>query len=846
MKKVLSLVLVIAMVLSSMSFAFASTFEDVTGDYEKAVDTLKALGVIDGYDDGTFKPEKTITRAEMAKLMVITLGYGDLVAGSKSNFSDTQGHWADAYIALAAGKGIVIGDGNGKFRPDSTVTYNEVLTMLVRGLGYTDNCNELKGMTWPTNFKVKAAELDITDGVAMNTTGADRGGVAQAIFNALNATLVTVNSDGDVVLMVDDEEKGVELFSRLADLDEDFSVTEEVLDSDNKNYAGNLVDLAPYMFQNLDVYLNDDDEVVYVKGTNSLVIEGTVDDYEGDEVLSIEDTNKKIKDIDFTTTDSIMVSDEIPASYVFENGALKDSSVTLKDLYDDTEAIKVVANDAKALGGNGNGKVEAKEIEGIVTSVRTEVVRIEKAYVAGKDTLDGIQLPVGSDDEVDFDAITVTGEVTALEDIKVDDIVVAYASEDESAITLVVTRNSVEGEVTRVYDADTYYIDGTSYDVASMALEDTFELGDEGVFYFDQFGEIADYDGESAGPTDYAVVIASADGTITEKYGYSVDDYPTLKLATQDGEEVVYEVAVEIDEKTAAITESAKLDDVDLFTTANDINAAKDVIDIDTNETGETDAFTDTNSILIKYSLDKDGRIDDIEVIKDVTDYEDDTKTLNKVDLDSDELVDGVIVFDAGDDYSIVDVDALDTEFQAYTVENKDGDIEVLVVKKGEVDAAATTIYAYLNKVTLTKNADGDKVNQFVMYVDGQKVELFADDDLMAVGTYNKAISFDYNGDVIDSSDVSTTPTGYAATATAINASKGRIELDVAAGVAKGDGWYTLSEHATIVEVDPTTATPNGVDEIDDLNDIDEDDTFTVYFNSDNEVDLIVITQVVK
>ena len=200
MKKVLSLVLAIAMVLSSMSFAFGATFNDIADtDYQKAIETLEALGVITGYDDGTYRPEKTITRAETAKLMVQLLGYGDVVSGQKSNFSDTQGHWADEWIAIAAGRGIVVGTGNGKFNPEGLVTYDQVLTMLVRGLGYTDTCNELKNMTWPTNFKVKAAELNITKSVDMTAVQADRGGVAQAMFNALEQQLVKINSDGDVV-----------------------------------------------------------------------------------------------------------------------------------------------------------------------------------------------------------------------------------------------------------------------------------------------------------------------------------------------------------------------------------------------------------------------------------------------------------------------------------------------------------------------------------------------------------------------------------------------------------------------------------------------------------------------
>ncbi|MDD4643164.1 MAG: S-layer homology domain-containing protein [Erysipelotrichaceae bacterium] len=846
MKKVLSLVLVIAMVLSSFSFAFAGTFEDVEGDYEKAIETLAALGVVDGYEDGTFRPENTITRAEMAKLMVVALGYGDLVAGSKSNFADTQGHWADPYIALAAGRGIVIGDPSGNFRPNDIVTYDEVYTMLVRALGYTDDCNELRGMTWPTNFKVKAAELGITKDVVMNTTGADRGGVVQAIFNALNATLVTVDSDGNVTLVVDRDENQVELFTRLADLNNNYVVNENVLDPNNKNYGGDLVDLAPYMFQSLKVYLNDDDEVVYVKGTNSLVYEGTIDDVTDngtDTTIAIEDANGKIKKVKINGEE---IDDLIDDIEVFENGKVKENSIAYEDLLN-TETIKIVAMDDSDLlpnDANDNGKIEDVEIQGIVTTLRTRLVRIEKEYVDGKDSIDGIDLPLDSDDEVDFANLYISGDAEELDDIEIDDIVAVYAAEDNDVVTLVVTRNVVEGKVTKVADKDTVSVDGVSYDLSSKSLVGNWELelGDEGYFFLDQLGDIADFEGDSVGPTDYAVVIDSANGEAEARFGVSVGVYPELKLATQDGEEVVYEVLIELD-RDGKVEDSVVINEDEFFVTDPEtVYADEDPIAI----TGE---FPTNQRWLIQYSLDSKGRIDEIKKIANVTDYETGNATADEIDLDKDELADGVVVFDGGDDFAVVDIDVLGKEFVAYAEEDKNGDIEVLVVNKGEVDDAASTIFAYLNKVTRTYNDDGDKVNVYTVYVDGVKKDILADDDSVAIDTYNYVISFDYNGDVIDESDVDPDLTGVVATATAINASKSRIQLDVPVGAEYFDGdtdvsltdkYYRLSEHGTIVIVEEATVRYS-VDKIADLYDIDEGDVVEVFFNTDGEIDLIVI-----
>ena len=80
--KVLSVVLALAMALSMVSFA---AFSDVAADakYGEAVSILSSLGVIIGYEDGTFKPDETITRAEFAAVVCRLLGMGETAAGAK-------------------------------------------------------------------------------------------------------------------------------------------------------------------------------------------------------------------------------------------------------------------------------------------------------------------------------------------------------------------------------------------------------------------------------------------------------------------------------------------------------------------------------------------------------------------------------------------------------------------------------------------------------------------------------------------------------------------------------------------------------------------------------------------
>ena len=102
MKKVLSFILILTLVLGSFGTAFAAP-ADVEGlPCEGAVETLVEAGVISGYSDGSFHPERAITRAEIVKILTTALGYGYLAKSTLADFTDTAGHWAEGYAGLGA------------------------------------------------------------------------------------------------------------------------------------------------------------------------------------------------------------------------------------------------------------------------------------------------------------------------------------------------------------------------------------------------------------------------------------------------------------------------------------------------------------------------------------------------------------------------------------------------------------------------------------------------------------------------------------------------------------------------------------------------------------------------
>lgn len=186
LSRVLALVLVCAMMLSSALIVSASSFPDVAANsqYEQAIDLLASLKVLGGYEDGTFKPENNITRAEFAKIVYVVFnGFSDVDADmykSQPAFSDTADQWFTGHVNWAYLNSIVGGYGDGTFLPNNNIAVKEAIKMIV-------TCVTDRELSYPNGYIQEARANGLLQDVviANNDANATRGQVAQMAYNLL-------------------------------------------------------------------------------------------------------------------------------------------------------------------------------------------------------------------------------------------------------------------------------------------------------------------------------------------------------------------------------------------------------------------------------------------------------------------------------------------------------------------------------------------------------------------------------------------------------------------------------------------------------------------------------------
>ena len=196
LKKVLSLVLCLAVMLSVMVVGAGAAFSDQDKiENTEAVDACSALNIINGYEDGAFHPERNIKRAEVTKMICVALNGGEepnTSTNAKPTFTDVRGTiyaWAEGYIESCVAQGIVDGVGGTRFSPAGNVTAAQLAKMLLVSLGYNAKAEQFTGNAWETNVNVRAAQKGLYDGLAKLDTSAavTRDQAAQMVWNAMQA-----------------------------------------------------------------------------------------------------------------------------------------------------------------------------------------------------------------------------------------------------------------------------------------------------------------------------------------------------------------------------------------------------------------------------------------------------------------------------------------------------------------------------------------------------------------------------------------------------------------------------------------------------------------------------------
>ena len=594
--RVLVLALVFSMLLTSV--AFGATFTDVEDGtaIAEATDVLAGLGILKGYEDGSFGPDKVITRAEVVAVANRLQGLStaaQAAAGSTIYTDVAADAWYAGDVNLATQMGIIAGDGNGLFRPEDSVKYEEAVKIMVAALGYQPNYVMAKG-GWPTGYLVIASEAGVTKGLS-GTAGQDayRGIVARLAYNALNAPMMVqdgYNSDGTFqyktvkdaqlsydklgVLKIDIEVKANATTSTTLKSEEiTATIKGHYNDADGKlvkfdNYGAAIfasnpkflvgtTNIADFYGYTVTAFVEENDEGNWV--VKAFTVPANMNN-----AVEIADATKimlttatKYPSVVGTPSELSVYDDEVDTTNttyelassvtVVTNGSPATAAAPSAGMIN---ALPVVGS-VELLDNNNDGAYDYIFVTTYVTDVVTEVYSQNKKIGTKNAVLDLTNAIEGKKGYAY--TMTLDGEAIEPADLKEDDVISWSVDAGYKNYKILVSRETITGAVeetdTTTYAGTplkyVYVIDGENYGIANVyggATTTAVGLnnvvpGDEGIAYIDAFGKIAMFDKTTASSDNYAFIVNVGDYTNVGETAYEI------QLFTKDGELVTYTLA---------------------------------------------------------------------------------------------------------------------------------------------------------------------------------------------------------------------------------------------------------------------------------------------------------------
>jgi len=529
--KFLALVVALTFLLSMAAPAFASAPAELQ---QSEAARLQTLGIIAGFPDGSLGLDQTMTRAQFAKVITIATGneiIADAMQNSPTKFPDAKvGVWYTGYVNVASELGYILGYPDGTFKPNEPINNAEVLTILLRALGYDDR---LPG-SWPTDYLVKANELGISDDVTFAAKEpALRGDAFIFTSRTLDEEMVGWNSD-----ISDFEGKDITLLAKAFKGTTD----EGVLVDLNWDDEALMATLAAV----------DDDEVVTAEYevVSTPVISGA------DGILNL--LAKKVSYV-------LNSDDQVIYLGVQETKTVTDDAITLNDStaeIDDKTYDLISGYELRAFPGEvpevSDGVYAADKVTAVLDGGDIMAVLFEEYLAPGiVDEVDDEYITVlGAAGDVDLEdedyAVIKDSALASLDDLEAGDLiyVVADAHGLDYLIVAVSKDNAITGTLEKANaDFSKITVDGTEYDVDSDAIASS-DGGDEYATW--PTNDASDFVGEEVAillsPAGKVAAITSGFEAEAGLYGILVDvglanlGEFQVKILTAAGDEAVFEV----------------------------------------------------------------------------------------------------------------------------------------------------------------------------------------------------------------------------------------------------------------------------------------------------------------
>ena len=540
MKKFLSLVLALVMTMSLVTVSAGA--KDFTDDseitYKEAVDVISALGVVDGYSGGDFRPDDVLTRGAAAKI-ICNLILGPTTASALSAgtapFKDVPvTNTFAGYITYCSQQGIISGYADGTFRPTGTLSGNAFMKMLLGALGYDSSIEGYTGANWQVSVIKQASGIGLDDGndEFVGSQAVTRQEAALYAFNMLQATMVEYDKKdtivvGDITINTTSTRKDVE------------NNTNTDGNIDGERNGDGLMQFGEKYFKDLE---KEDATDIFGHPSSKWVYDGDdVGTYanEADATYVVEDDDMDVGQVVTSSSYMNYSSSEAKDAKYFLNG--DDNEVKSSELVAVGDIVEAYEND--------NGDVETvvvsrytvAKIDKVDTDVSTAESRNGASEVLTLTDLDGDN---SNDyyDKYDDAEKTLRGYASSYDEGTVlavafrdgkfgDEVLASYEAE------------AVTGEVTAFREDETVTMDGTKYEFARSkdgtagfvdGTTSSFDFDKEYTIYLTADGYVIGVEGAAGADLSDVYYVAGVYGE-ESRYNASKMTYYAQAVSLADG-----------------------------------------------------------------------------------------------------------------------------------------------------------------------------------------------------------------------------------------------------------------------------------------------------------------------